>query len=110
MATGAAAAIARARRDVQHHFFSKDAVRPDRAVAFEPSRLIEQRQFERMQSRGIIREAQPGSYWLDVVGYDLDLQQRYRRIRMVLIVVLIMFAVWVALASGLFATFVARGH
>ena len=110
MATGAAAAIARARRDIQHHFFSNDAVRADRAISFEPARRIEQRQFERMQSRGIIREAAPGSYWLDVVAYDLDLQQRYRRIRLVLILVLIMFAMWIALGSGLLATFVARGH
>ena len=110
MATGAAAAIARARRDVQHHFFSQDAVRPDRAVAFEPSRMIEQRQFERMQSRGIIREASPGTYWLDVVAYDLDLQQRYRRVRIALIAVLIIFAGWIALASGLLATFAARSH
>lgn len=64
MATAAvAAAVARARREIQHHFFSHDAVRPDRAVAFEPSKHIEQRQFERMRSRGIIREAKPGLFW-----------------------------------------------
>jgi len=110
MATGAAAAIARARRDVQHHFFSQDAVRPDRAVAFESSRTIEQRQFERMIDRGIIREAKPGAYWLDVVAYDVDLQQRYKRVRIALIVVLIIFAVWLAVGSGLLATFMARTH
>ena len=110
MATGAAAAIARARRDIQHQFFSNDAVRADRAIAFEPARAIEQRQFERMRSRGIIQEAQPGSYWLDVVAYDLDLQQRYRRVRTALIAVLILFAVWIAVGSGFLATFVARAH
>lgn len=111
MATSAAAAaVARARRQVQHQFFSNDAVRPDRAIRFEPGRRLEQRQFERMRSRGIIREAQPGSYWLDVVAYDLDLQQRYRRIRGVLIAVLVIFAGWIALASGVLATFIARAH
>ena len=89
MATGAAAAIARARRDVQHHFFSQDAVRPDRAVAFEPSRMIERRQFERMLDRGIIREAKPGSYWLDVVAYDVDLTNRHLRVKIALLVVIV---------------------
>ena len=37
MATAAAAAVARARREIQHHFFSNDAVRPDRAVDFDPA-------------------------------------------------------------------------
>ena len=110
MATGAAAAIARARRDIQHQFFSNDAVRPDRAIAFDPARPLEQRQFERMRDRGIIQGTTDGRYWLDVVAYDVDLQQRYRRVRIALIVVLVMFAVWIALGSGLLATFMSRAH
>ena len=47
MATGAAVLIAKARRDIQHEFFSQDAVRPDRAIAFDPSRHIQRRVFER---------------------------------------------------------------
>ncbi|MBV8908285.1 MAG: hypothetical protein JOZ20_04725 [Sphingomonas sp.] len=94
MATAAvAAAVARARREIQHHFFSHDAVRPERAVAFEPSKHIEQRQFERMRSRGIIREAKPGLFWLDVVAYDIDLRQRHERIRWVLLVLVIALAI-----------------
>ena len=93
MATGAAAAIAKARRDIQHHFFSHDAVRPDRAVAFEAHRMIEERQFERMRSRGIIREAGPDRYWLDVVAYDIDLRQRHAMVRTVLLVMVLALAV-----------------
>jgi hypothetical protein len=93
MATGAAAAIAKARRDIQHHFFSHDAVRPDRAVAFEADRMIEERQFERMRSRGIIREAGHGRYWLDVVAYDIDLRQRHATVRTVLLVMILALAV-----------------
>jgi len=93
MATAVAAAVAKARRDIQHHFFSHDAVRPDRAVAFEPQRMIEQRQFERMRSRGIIREAQPGLYWLDVVAYDIDLRQRFTRVRAVLLIMIMVLAI-----------------
>jgi hypothetical protein len=89
MATAVAAAVAKARRDIQHHFFSHDAVRPDRAVAFEPYSRIQERQFERMRSRGIIREGQPGLFWLDVVAYDIDLRQRFSRVRLLLLVIVI---------------------
>lgn len=92
MATAAAALIARARRDIQHHFFSEDAVRPDRAVPFEPDSLIERRQFERMRSRNIIREAKPGIYWIDIVAYDVDLTARYHRVRVALVGVLLVLA------------------
>jgi hypothetical protein len=97
MATGAAAAIARARRDVQHYFFSRDAVRPDRAVPFEADRMIEQRQFERMKAKGIIREAEPGTYWLDVVDYDADLRSRHARVKAALLVVILVLVVVFAL-------------
>ena len=94
MATAAvAAAVAKARRDIQHHFFSHDAVRPDRAVAFHPGKRIEERQFERMRSRGIIREAKPGLFWLDVVAYDIDLRQRHAIIRLVLLLMVIGLAI-----------------
>ena len=102
MATAAAAAVAKARRDVQHHFFSHDAVRPDRAVEFEPLKIIEERQFERMRSRGIIREAKPGLYWLDVVAYDIDLRQRHTVLRTVLLILV------VGLAIGLGASIALR--
>ena len=103
MATSAvAAAVARARRDVQHHFFSHDAVRPDRAVAVDPGSQIQRRQFERMRSRGIIREAKPGLYWLDVVAYDIDLRQRFSRVRLLLL------AIVTGLAVGLGAVIASR--
>lgn len=89
MATAAAAAVAKARRDIQHHFFSNDAVRPDRAVAFDAGSRLQQRQFERMRSRGIIREAEPGLYWLDVVAYDIDLRERFNRVRWILLVMVL---------------------
>lgn len=93
MATGAAAAVARARRDIQHQFFSHDAVRPDRAIDFEPDRMIEQRQFERMLDRGIIHRMDDGRYWLDVVAYDVDLTARFQRVKVALLAVLLVLIV-----------------
>ena len=101
MATAAAALIARARREIQHHFFSADAVRADRALPFEPANGFERRQFERMRNRNIIREEKPGDYWLDVVAYDVDLRARHRRVRAALLfVIAILIAAMVA--SGAF--------
>jgi hypothetical protein len=102
MATAAAAAVAKARRDIQHHFFSNDAVRPDHAIAFEPGSRLQQRQFERMQSRGIIREGKPGTYWMDVVAYDLDLRARFARVRIILL------AMVLVLLAGLAVSLLAR--
>jgi hypothetical protein len=92
MATAAAAAVARARREVQHHFFSNDAVRPDRAVEFDPPTGLQRRQFERMRNRGIIHETSQGRYWLDVVAYDVDLRARHRRVKTALIILLVVLA------------------
>jgi hypothetical protein len=96
MASAAAALVARARREIQHHFFAADAVRPDRATPFEPANAIEGRQFDRMLSRGIIHQEGAGRYWLDVVAYDVALRARHRRVRLVLILVIIALAVTVA--------------
>jgi len=88
MATAAAALTARARREIQHHFFAADAVRPERALPFDPANGFERRQFERMLKRHIIREESPGRYWLDVVHYDVDLRARHRRVRNILLAII----------------------
>lgn len=87
MASAAAAIIAKARRDIQHEFFSQDAVRPDRAIAFDPSRHAQRRVFGRWQRAGVIHEVRPGYYWLDVIAYDVDLRQRHARLRVALLAI-----------------------
>ena len=84
---GAAAIIAKARRDIQHEFFSQDAVRADRAIAFDPSRHVQRRVFERWQRAGVIRGAGSGRYWLDVTAYDIDLRKRHNRMRTALLII-----------------------
>lgn len=88
MATAAAAVIARARRDVQHEFVSRDAVRADRAIAFDPARHAQRVIFERWRRAGVIQESRPGHYWLDVVVYDVDLRQRHHRVKVALLAVI----------------------
>jgi hypothetical protein len=100
MATAATALAARARREIQHHFFAADAVRPDRALPFEPANGFERRQFDRMRARNIVREERPGDYWLDVVAYDVDLRARFRRVRIALLVVIAALVVAMAVMAG----------
>lgn len=70
-------------------------------MAFSPSNTVEARQLEKMLERGIIMREGADGYWIDVVAYDLDLQQRYRWNRVVLrIVSVALAAVLIALAIG----------
>jgi hypothetical protein len=94
MASAAAALTARARREIQHQFFSADAVRADRAIAFEPANGFERRQFERLRNRDIVREDNSGRYWLDLPAYDDLLQERHARMRAILMVLVLAFAAW----------------
>lgn len=93
MASAAAAFKARARREIQHHFFAKDAVRADRAVTFTPSNGFERRQFGRMLDRGTIQKEGSDRYWINVVAYDVELRARHRRVRFALIVVVVALAI-----------------
>ena len=101
MATAAVAVVLQARREIQHHFFAADAVRPERAVAFTPSRSDEARQFEDMLKRGTIKREGADLYWLDVVAYDLDMRKQHRRARIALLALSIVLAVvLIAMAIG----------
>jgi hypothetical protein len=79
MATAAAAIVAKARRDVVSHFMAHDAVTPDKAIAFVPDRRVRRRQFERMVDAGVIHEAKPGQFYLDIPAYDEATRKRRRR-------------------------------
>lgn len=99
MATAAAAMTARARREIQHQFFAADAVRPDRAIPFDPANGFERRQFDRLRDRGIVREDMSRRYWLDLPAYDNLIRERHARVRTALIVVLLLFVAWIAFFS-----------
>jgi hypothetical protein len=94
MASAAATLTARARREIQHQFFSADAVGADRAIVFEPANGFERRQFDRLRDRDIVREVSVGRFWLDLPAYDDLLQERHARMRAILIVLVLTFAAW----------------
>ncbi len=88
MATAAAAMLIKARRDIQHEFFSKDAVRADRAIVFDPTRHVQRSVFERWRRAGVIREESPGHFWIDVIAYDIDTRRRHNRVRIALAIII----------------------
>ena len=60
-----AAKAGAARRAVVSHFSAAEAFSSERATSFTPSGGMERGAFERLLRRGAIREASPGSYYLD---------------------------------------------
>jgi hypothetical protein len=79
MATAAAAVLAKARRDVVSHFMQAGAVSPETAVAFNPTRRIQGRMFERLSRRGVILKGNGDRHYLDVAALDKYARSRRRR-------------------------------
>ena len=99
MATAAAAAVAVARRRVLGYFFAQNAVTPVKAQPFQSERRLQQRQFERFLANGVIREAKPGLYYVDVPSWHAWQHGLHSRAKIaVLVVVLVMAAVIVLTA------------
>ena len=80
MATTAAAAMAAARRRVEKQFFDKDAFSPERAIAIDTPRRIQERFLEQLRAENIVHETEPGRYWLDLKAYE-----EMRRKRMIMV-------------------------
>jgi hypothetical protein len=78
-----AAMIGRARRRIADYFVVQHALAPDEAVPYAPTRPIEKRQFNRMIAQGLIREAEPGRYWLDRPAFRIAEDRRHRHMAVV---------------------------
>jgi hypothetical protein len=99
MATAAGALVARARREIQHHFFAEDAVRRDRAVSFTPASRIERRVFEKWLSQGVICSDGQDHYWIDVIAYDRAIRREHRIVRNILGVVVLILLLTIAIKA-----------
>jgi hypothetical protein len=97
IATAAAAIAARARHEVENLFFDNDAFSPDRAVPFEPRMRIQRRYLEQMIGEGVVHEASPGHYWLDLAAYRQMRHDRFvwtmRILAIAVVVVIVVTAV-----------------
>ena len=78
MATSVAAMMAAARRRVEQQFFDMDAFSPDRAIAIDTPRRVQERFLEQLKAENVVHEQEPGRYWLDLRAYE-----EMRRMRMI---------------------------
>jgi len=78
MATAAAAAVARARREVTSNLMQANAVSAGTALRYVPERRLQRRVLERFVSRGVVVETTPDTYYLDLPAYD-DWRRSLRR-------------------------------
>ncbi|WP_404334236.1 hypothetical protein AB2M62_12705 [Sphingomonas sp. MMS12-HWE2-04] len=90
--------VVRARRRIAAHFFVHHATSADDAVAYVPQSPIETRQFARMQSKGVVREAAAGRYWLDTAAFQAESDARRRRLVPIVIALCVLAAVLVTFA------------
>lgn len=93
------AAVMQARRKIAGHFFVHHAVSAEDAVAYVPQRPIMRSQFQHLLSRGVIRDAGGGRYWLDTAAYQTDIERR-RRIMVAVVIVLVVALAFAIMLLG----------
>jgi hypothetical protein len=98
-ATIAAAAVARARREVRVYFESRNADGASRAVEYVAPDHIHQRQFDGLVGRGILRATGDGHYWIDRAALRLEEERRRAALKTVLVVVAIAVVIAIGIAA-----------
>jgi hypothetical protein len=96
MATSAAVAVAAAQRRVLDYFFAQNAVMPEKAQPFITGRRLQQKQFDRMRNSGVIREAKPGLYYVDIPTWHAWRANISKRI--VLLILFLVLAFMIAMS------------
>ncbi|MDP5280234.1 hypothetical protein Q9Q95_15000 [Sphingomonas sp. DG1-23] len=87
-----AAMMSRARRRIADHFHVHHAISAEDAVAFVPQSRAEHSQFARMRARGVVREAEPGRYWLDTAAWRAEAEARRRMLVPIVIALCVIVA------------------
>lgn len=84
----------RARRRVADHFYALQAFEPDKSIEFAPQSPDERREFELLQTDGVIRQQAPGHYWFDLDVHRVEKKRRKWRILPTLAAALLVL-VWI---------------
>jgi hypothetical protein len=94
----AAAAVARARREIRDHFEAAEAFDAAHAVSYEPPNRMHARQFDLLVGRGILRGTGDGRrYWLD--RDEEQREEQRRRAAALLLFKILLIAVVLAIAA-----------
>jgi hypothetical protein len=93
----AAAAVARARREIRDHFEAAEAFDAAHAVSYEPPNRMHARQFDLLVGRGILRGTGDGRYWLD--RDEERREEERRRAAALLLFKILLIAVVLAIAA-----------
>ena len=76
-------------------FLARHAIGPDDAIAFLPRDPGEQADFDRLRTRGIVRQTALGNFYYDLDAHYAAIERRRRFVVPVVIVVSILIA-WIA--------------
>lgn len=98
-ATAAAAVVLRKQRELVEHFRQAGAVSPSTARSSSELGVHERFAWIRLVSRGVIREAEPATYYLDESAWE-SLRQRRMRLAVALTITLIAIAVVLVILRG----------
>lgn len=97
----AAAAFARARREVLGHFDDAGAVNPDRAVPYDPPSHLHENQFESLIGQGILKETGSGLFWMDRGAAELEARRRRGSLKIMFVLILAGLVIAAAISMAL---------
>jgi hypothetical protein len=69
-----------AERRIAEYFLSRDAVRPDSAIEYDPARRVRARAFERLKDRQVIRLGQGNRWYIDAPAWIDRREERRKRV------------------------------
>lgn len=88
----AAAAVLRRERDVVRHFRNSGATSPATALSLDQVDVPENIGLRRLRARAVVREAAPGTFYLDEPSWQALCRMR-RRVQLIIVLLLVGFGV-----------------
>lgn len=89
-----------AERRVVTKMMLANAVSPDNATSLDGLRWLQARRLAKLIDKGVVRESQPGRYYLEIPAMAEHLTARRQRAAIAMLVVLMMMAVMAYFAAN----------
>lgn len=101
MGSAAAAIIIKKERDLVDHLQQERATSPAAAKSLAALRIEDSLALRRLRERAVIREAAPGTFYLDAPSWEALRRTRHRMVAIMLLIVIVL---------GVTALIVSRGQ